>query len=99
MSTRIVAIERTGAPTAGMADLRVVSVRDDPAATLQVHGRVEVWGIADDGARHLLFSYYSDELAFAPGELEQLLVGVPPEVARGRAMWLRQRRDAAYLRA
>jgi hypothetical protein len=99
MSTRIVAIERTGAPTADLDDLAPVPVRDDPAATAQVHGHVEVWGIADDGARHLLFSYYSDELVFPPGELERLLVGVPPEVARARALRLRRRRDAAYLRA
>jgi hypothetical protein len=73
MSTRIVAIERTGAPTSDLADLWNVSIRDDAATTQPVYGHVQVWGIGADGARHALFGYFSDELSFSFEELSQWL--------------------------
>ena len=45
----------------------------------------------DDGSQEPLFSYYSDELSFAPDELVGLTV------AQARA--LHHRRDVAYLQS
>lgn len=44
-----------------------------------------------DGSKHTLFSYYPDEISFAPGEF----VGLTVE----QAYELRHKRDVAYLRS
>jgi hypothetical protein len=99
MAIRIIAIERSGTATPDFADWESITVRDEGTSTRPVYGHIQVFGIADDGTRHSLFGYYSDEAAYAPGELGSLLIGATPEDARRRASDLRARRDVVFLRS
>ena len=98
MSTTIIAIERTGMDTLGLANWEEGSLRDDAGGTRRLHGHIQVCGIGTDGTRHALCAYYSDEIAFTEAEW-QALVGAEVEEARRLAGELRLRRDVAFLRS
>lgn len=51
----------------------------------------EVEAVFDDGKTCKLFSYYPDEISFTPDEF----IGL----TRLEAMWLRQKKDIAYLQS
>jgi hypothetical protein len=84
--------------TPDLAAWEADAVRDDQGGARPLYGHIQVWGIDDDGSRHALFAYYSDELTFPPDEL-QSLIGATPEEARRLASDLLLRRDLAYLRS
>lgn len=97
MATRIIAIERRGTATSHFADWESITVRDDGAATRPVYGHIQVIGVADDGTRHGLLQYYSDELSYAQAELAASFIGKTPEEARRLAADLHARKDRDYL--
>ena len=51
----------------------------------------QVDAVFDDGKTCTLFSYYPDEISFTPEEF----IGL----TRAEAMWLRQKKDVAYLQS
>jgi hypothetical protein len=96
MTARIVAIERTGAATPDFGDWRPITVRDDSDNARALFGHIQVHGIADDGTRHALLGYYSDESTYQIEELRSLLIGAEIEDAKRLAGGLRVRRDLDF---
>jgi hypothetical protein len=99
MAAKIIAIEFTGAASSSLSDLRYVTIRNGMAKPTRVFGHIQVQAVADDGSKHQLFSYFSDELSFTPDELSELLVGTTLEEAKRLGTELHEQRDSAYLRA